>query len=77
MTDNFNTDDLVLEERRFSSEDQMTRLFAASASSLNLNTLINYVASPLDLQLRFLCMAVQRFSKQHKDEEEKIKNVKS
>jgi len=77
MTDNFNTDDLVLEERRFSSEDKMTRLFAASASSLNLNTLINYVASPLDLQLRFLCMAVQRFSKQHEKDEEKMKLLKS
>lgn len=70
----FDTDDLVLEERTFSAD---TRVFAASASSLNLNTLINYVASPVDLQLRFLCMAVQRFSKQHQGDEIKLKAVKS
>lgn len=70
----FNPDELVLEERRFSSD---SRMFAASAASLNLNTLMNYIASPLDLQLKFLCMAVQRYSKQYKDDELKIRTVKS
>lgn len=70
----FNPDDLVLEERRFSAD---SRIFTASAASLNLNTLMNYIASPLDLQLKFLCMAVQRYSKQNKDDDSKLRTVKT
>ena len=70
----FNPDDLVLEERTFSSD---SRMFAASASSLNLNTLMNYIASPLDLQLRFLCQAVLRYSKQNQGDEMKLRTVRT
>lgn len=66
------SDELVLEERVFSSE---VRMF--SSASLNLNTLMRYIGSPIDLQLRFLCMAVQRYSEQNKDDQGKMKSLES